>query len=329
MFGSLRIRQSLLTQEDRDAYRAHFCGACHANSGFGKTCSLLTNYDETVLVLLASGLQRDEREPERLPCTAWPLRRVGVQPLAPQLAEFVAAATLAATGAKLRDDVDDGDRRWIAKAGLVLLRGREQRAWRALERAGFDTGEFERMPARQRRAERGAASLDDVAEPSAELVGSLFAFVAELTERPELEAPLRALGRAMGTFVYVDDAIEDFDDDVRRGRFNPLLGGEYTMRSLRTRLATSVDECRRTLAALPLRRPSRRLLEHLVESMHRRVVESSVCSHGRREAGDCDVCSALACLDCGTPGCCECAYCCDCGPNRGQRREERMGGSSR
>ena len=53
---------------------------------------------------------------------------------------------------------------------------------------------------------------------SGEMLGSVF------VPRPEdpWSSVLRAVGAGLGRFIYWMDAWEDYDDDIKKGRFNPL-----------------------------------------------------------------------------------------------------------
>ena len=54
---------------------------------------------------------------------------------------------------------------------------------------------------------------------SGEMLGSVF------VPRPEdpWSDVLRAVGAGLGRFIYWMDAWEDYDDDIKKGRFNPLF----------------------------------------------------------------------------------------------------------
>ncbi len=346
MFGSLRIDDSLLTQEDRASYRAHFCGTCHAMREFGgRACSLLTNYDETVLTVLVAGLERRDGSFERRSCTALPVKKVGVASIAPDHARFVAAATVAAVGAKLRDDVDD-DRSLRARFTLRLLRSRERRAWRTLSECGLSPDVFRSLPRRQQRAElQVGATLAELAAPSADLLGATFARCAQICDRADAVESMRALGRGLGTFVYLWDAVEDLDEDKRRGRFNAiqrvfgdsedLLAASGPHQAIHEQLESTLSRCDRALAELELSAFATRILEHLLTSLRHRVGHRMLAAHGRSaEAGDCDACACCegaSCFGESSGGCCvdgccsscDCCCCCFDQERRDRRRHKR------
>ena len=59
--------------------------------------------------------------------------------------------------------------------------------------------------------------IDALCRPAGQMMGACFAW------RQDGFAPaLERMGAALGRFIYLMDAYEDYDQDVRAGRFNPL-----------------------------------------------------------------------------------------------------------
>ncbi|MEM7199673.1 MAG: DUF5685 family protein [Planctomycetota bacterium] len=351
MFGSLRIAKHRLTAADRSAYRAHFCASCHALHAFGgRSTSLLTNYDQTVLTLVLAGLEGAVEAPWAR-CTAWPLRRVRVQALSPTAARLVAALNVAAVEAKLRDDVrDEGGLRLRARLGRRWLRGRMAKAQSCLaEHSGSARlGEALRdLDGRQAAVERGRHStLAALARPSADVTGAIFAGAGRAVGRPELERPLRALGEGLGRFVYLWDAWVDRDADARRGRFNAVtacMGAAPNRDALRREFAHSLDVADHGRVALPLGEQGA-IVAALLASLRTRVAaalpgEPRLREQRRAEAGDCDcgVCEMCtigelcgsaeggACLGSGEI-CCACPWG-EKGTERRRKKRERKSAS--
>ena len=61
MFGYVVANVDALKQEDRERYRAVYCGLCRAlGKGYGQAGRLTLTYDMTFLILLLSALDRSE-----------------------------------------------------------------------------------------------------------------------------------------------------------------------------------------------------------------------------------------------------------------------------
>ena len=66
MFGYININQKIMTEEDKKAYRAYYCGLCRRlKSSCGAKGQMLLNYDMTFLVVLLTGLYELDNEVSR------------------------------------------------------------------------------------------------------------------------------------------------------------------------------------------------------------------------------------------------------------------------
>ena len=142
---------------------------------------------------------------------------------------LAAVVSLALAAARVRDHVDDRD-------GMVGAPGVRPAARRIAERwlrqgtdaghtLGFDTGVLVAAMDRQAELEATAgpgSSLLSVTEPTETAVAAAFAHTAVLAGRPANEAPLREVGQLFGRVAHLLDAVEDYRDDVARGKWNPL-----------------------------------------------------------------------------------------------------------
>lgn len=317
----------------------------------GRTTSVLANYDQALLSLVVSGIAGSAAGvPVARPCTALRWRTVRVQPLSPPLRTLLAAGNLALVDAKLRDDLDDGPR-WWTRPVRWLLRGKVRRAYRALEALDFDTARVAGLPERQRAAERTAhPGMATLAEPSAALLGAVFAHAARLTGRDELAGAMHRFGRAVGRAVYAFDALDDHDDDRRRGRFNAVaalearLGHGAAVGTARQAVELAVVEALQATSELfghemgdGTARAAivREVLQHLARraaTAADRLLDRPVAAAVRpSEAGDCDcACDGCDCHACDGPGCDACASCipcCDfwlCGGRPGRRGNDEL-----
>jgi len=138
---------------------------------------------------------------------------------------FAAAISLLAAATRLEDHLQDGDPLPLPRfAARRLARRWATQARETAKTLGFDTRPLHEQIAAQRwREAQVNQSLSYYSEPTAFCFGEVFAHTAQLSQRPENLEPLRRVGRAFGQHVYLLDAVEDFVQDQKRGRFNPLL----------------------------------------------------------------------------------------------------------
>jgi Family of unknown function (DUF5685) len=250
-----------------------------------------------------------------------PFRTVAVQPLPPALRAFVAAGNLALAAAKLDDDLDDGGG-LLTRLGRAVLARPAARATRRLAALGFPVSRLAALRARQRAVEREpAASIAELAAPTAELLAQVFVHGAMLAGRQADAAAFAAFGLAIGRVVYGIDALQDQRADARRGRFNAVAAlatrhGESAPALVRAFVLTAVAEARQALAGR-LEAERNEVLAALLDGAVRSAQAAApapVAAARSAEAGDCDLpCDACGdVLDCAPTGGCDGVWCFDC-----------------
>ncbi len=208
---------------------AHLCGLCLAlRDDHGQLARTVTNYDGLVLSALVEA-QSPHLGGRRTagPC---PLRGMRAATVAhgdaPRLA---AAVSLVLASAKVSDHVEDRDgafgRRPVAGiARRVAVRWARQGTATG-DRVGFDTAVLLDSVLRQTEVESSVAAGNSVllaTEPTETATAEAFAHTAVLAGRPGNAGPLREAGRLFGRVAHLLDAVEDLDEDERRGAWNPI-----------------------------------------------------------------------------------------------------------
>lgn len=239
MFGYVRPVEAELRREDRERYRAAYCGLCHA---MGRQCGLparLTlNYDFTLLAILF--LPPEEPILSRRRCPAHPLKKRESCAECKGL-ELAADESVILAWQKLRDDVEDrGFLSGLPPRAAALGLGRAYRG-AAARRPEFDrqvSASLDRLYALEREC---SPSMDRTADTFAGILKA--AVPRELSGRRArtLEQMLYHLGR----WIYLVDAWDDLEEDRAAGRYNPLIvrfGGkpEEELDYMRTTLTHSV-----------------------------------------------------------------------------------------
>ena len=349
MFGIIRPCRHRLGGELAAAWTAQLCGLCLAlRDDYGQVARIATNYDGFVVSLLVEA--QSAGGPARCRAGRCPLRGMRRADVATgDCVRLAAVVSLALAAARVRDHVDDRD-------GMVGVAGVRPAARRIAERwvrqgtdaghtLGFDTGVL--VAAMERQAEleataAGGSSLLAVTEPTETAVAEAFAHTAVLAGRPGNQAPLREVGQLFGRVAHLLDAVEDYHDDVARGKWNPLAATGTPVSEVRALCDDAVLGIELALADVEFADP--RLVRRLLVNEVRRAVsrtfaaqsgtprgqqepinfgpqspgggnlqpgeegEVPVDPQARRNGrwGDC-----ICCCD-GCDCCCDCGDCCDC-----------------
>lgn len=246
MFGFVVADAGALSEEEKERYRAVYCGLCLAlRDRYGQLSRACLTYDLTFFVLLCNSLHEPVETQGASHCVMHPA------PAAPRpwarsaWTDYAADLSVALAYHKVLDDVaDDGD--LAARAAERLLAGAYERT-RA--RIPEQCAEIERAMATIRAIEQkgAAADPDAAANEFGRMLGRLFArnqgFWAETMEE---------LGRGLGRFIYLMDAAVDFADDAASGSYNPFVALGSDAEAMRATLALAAADAAAPYERLPL-----------------------------------------------------------------------------
>ncbi|MGY4098331.1 DUF5685 family protein [Nocardia sp. R16R-3T] len=271
---------------DPGQWRTHMCGLCLGlRDGHGQLARAATNTDAILLSMLTEAqLPGPVGRTTAGPCALRGMRRAEVASADSPGVVLAATASLLLGAAKIRDHVDDGDgsvltrrpmtkvsNRWADRArsqaaliGLdvepLVAAINSQSHLEALALAGADPsgpaepgarGLLGGRPEISENASR-AISLDELTAPTQLCAAEFFAHTAVLADRRENVAALREAGLHFGRIAHLADAVEDFDADRTRGRFNPLAATGTSMPEAYDLLRQSDSQLRRAVAQTKL-----------------------------------------------------------------------------
>ncbi len=231
MYGYVRTHAPELKVREQEYYRAVYCGLCRTMGKCTGQCSRMTlSYDFTFFALVRMALTgaRIEVKPRR--CLAHPTRK---RPLAEPNDDLALCACMSAILAyhKIRDDLRDerGLKRTAATAVSPFVGSIRRRAMKR----GYTDADRRVAIAMRKLCELEASrpvSVDQPASLFGELMATLLAYGLEGNQAKLAHT----IGLHVGRWVYILDAIDDFAEDVKAGRYNPLacLYGDPAMTEL-------------------------------------------------------------------------------------------------
>jgi hypothetical protein len=234
MLGLVHACRSTLDDEQFAQWQAHLCGLCLSlRDSRGQLSRAVTNTDAVLVsVLVEAQLPAGAARTTAGPCPLRGMRTAAVVPAGAAAARLGATASLTLAAAKAADVV--GERTHGMAPGA--FRARAAGAMRQpLRRAALAdrsmaeaVGVVELLTDLSGQAElearvRSGDPLAMVTAPTARACARVFATAAVVADRPVNEAPLRAIGAAFGELAHLLDAVDDLDEDRRRGAFNPVL----------------------------------------------------------------------------------------------------------
>ena len=243
MFGYVKPYNPELRVRELEEYKAVYCGLCkQLGRSFGVFARFTLSYDFAFLAMLKTALDSEIcPETERCACIAHPFcKRIRVRENAAM--QMAARAAMISVYYKLLDDREDEG--FFRRIGAVLLLPFAKRARRKAlafaDGAAADEAAA-KMSAAQAQLEAGKCQIPDAAaEPTANFLAAVLKNCAATAEQA---AVLERFGYLLGRYVYLCDALDDLEDDRRRGRYNPFLyaGGEAAIAAKNALFLTTAE----------------------------------------------------------------------------------------
>lgn len=248
MFGYINVNRKELSEENRKIYQAYYCGLCQKlKKNYGAKSQMFLNYDMTFLVVLLTGLYEPDNEEYEFTCSMHPMKKRWA--CHSEIGDYAAAMNVLLVYHNLVDDWKD-DRKITGRTMAGMLKKDYARAAAAYPRQSRAVEQYmESLALYERNRE---TNIDLAAGITGEMLGELFAW-----REDEWYDELKTLGFYMGKFIYLMDAYEDLDKDVKKGSYNPLrnLKMEYgkDFETLCKLMMTSMmSECAKSFERLPI-----------------------------------------------------------------------------
>lgn len=246
MFGYLTLSPEGLTREQQERYQMYYCGLCRAlGERFGPAGRVILSNDMTFLCILLTSLYEPEDAAGDGRCLPHPVRKRGF--VRNQFTDYCADMNVALAYHKCQDDWKD-DRSLAGRMEAGLLRKSYEQVRRrypdvceTIESCLHEIALLEKS---------GHIAPDEPAQLTARMLGRIF------RHQPDFWADtLQGMGEALGRFIYLMDAYDDLDSDLKRKRYNPLreMAGQEDFETLcQEALSLLIGECAQAFELLPL-----------------------------------------------------------------------------
>lgn len=245
MFGYVTICEPELKVKDLRKYRAYYCGLCRKlKEEYGFIGQMTLTYDMTFAIILLTSLYETDTGMYRRRCKAHPMKKQ--QMLINEITEYAADMNLLLAYYHLKDDWND-EKKVGGLLGTGVLGSRAKqiisrypRQSRVIETSLGELSVCEKENSRD---------LDRTAGCFGNLMAELFVWKEDVWEEG-----LRRMGFFLGKFIYIMDAYEDLEEDMKKDCYNPLSdirkqeGYEEKMRQI---LCMMIAECTAQFEKLP------------------------------------------------------------------------------
>lgn len=248
MFGYININQNELSEDSKKAYQSYYCGLCQRlKTSCGTKGQMLLNYDMTFLVVLLTGLYELENQESDFTCPLHPTKKR--QSWINEATDYAADMNVILAYHNMLDDWKD-DKAYAKRAFVKILDKDYNRIMCKYPRQVKAIEDF--MKKQEEAERRKETNIDIVAGLTGEMLGEIFVWRDDVWKEE-----LKTLGFYMGKFIYIMDAYEDYEDDMKRKQYNPLVilaeESEQDFDTLCKLVLTSMmSECAKSFERLPI-----------------------------------------------------------------------------
>ena len=251
MFGYVKPDAKELLVKEHEFYKSTYCGICRSMKKHTGALSTVTiTYDSVFLALVRMAYIPDsELGSSMRRCVAHPMKKKCM--LTDNSAiEYTARAFAILSYYKMKDDLADeglAKRMLVSAVRPILASAKKKADLVPLAQIVRDRLEKITEIEKERRP-----SIDEPAELFGELLGEIFAYGLDGSDR----LVTYECGFHLGKFILLADAIDDYDSDLKEGKYNPFViaygGKELTRENKQNVKTTLLIECKKLESAINL-----------------------------------------------------------------------------
>ena len=251
MFGYVKPDVKELLVKEHEFYKSTYCGICRSMKKHTGALSTVTiTYDSVFLALVRMAYLPDSELGSSMQrCAVHPLKKRCM--LTDNSAiEYTARAFAILSYYKMKDDLADeklAKKMLVSAVRPILNHAKKKADLKPLAEIVRDRLEKISAIEKEKRP-----SIDEPAELFGELLGEIFAYGLEGSDR----LVTYECGFHLGKFILLVDAIDDYDTDLKEGKYNPFViayGGKPLTRENKQNVKTTLLlECKKLENAVNL-----------------------------------------------------------------------------
>ena len=213
MFGYIVVNKPEMKFREFDLYQSYYCGLCKSlKDRYGKRGQMTLSYDMTFLALLLTSLYESETVSGYRRCVAHPIEKHLYRQN--EFTDYAADMNLLLSYEKCLDDWND-EHKTKKRMMAALLKSKNEEVYQRypekIDRICACMVQIHELEKNESR------NIDEVSGAFGEIMAEIFAY-----RQDEWEETLRRMGFFFGKFIYLMDAYEDIEADLKQGTYNPL-----------------------------------------------------------------------------------------------------------
>ena len=220
MLGYVLPDKGELKLREYEIYSGYYCGICkYIGRTYGQLPRMSLSYDAAFLAMLLACVDNTPDDPKSEHCAVHHIRYKTI--IRNTAIEYAGDVMLILAWHKLADDARD-EGKLYAKATMALFKKHYDKLrvkYPALcERIEAGVRELSDLEG------NNCDSIDRVAEPFAQILQNIFKTGSvTVCGQSELHETFAKIGYHLGKWIYLIDAVDDIEENIGSGSYNPLL----------------------------------------------------------------------------------------------------------
>lgn len=219
MFGYVKVNKPEMKVKEYETYRGLYCSLCKSlGKHFGVLSRLTLSYDITFLLLMRLSFNLTVPEFKRGRCPFNPSKACNYCLNGENELKYAAAVSMMMFYFKVKDNISDGN--ILKKLAMYFLLPYAYLKFRKAQKMYPDVAlMITESMARQAKNELAKTDITDkAAHESADVLGKIFAFGFD-----DKNGTAYRFGYGVGKFVYLCDAADDIEKDIKSRSYNPFV----------------------------------------------------------------------------------------------------------
>lgn len=243
IFGYVICNKNGLSKEEIDRYQSVYCGLCRSlGKQFGQLERMSLSYDMTFVALFLSALYEPEEKQEKIHCPVHPFKKR--EALENEYIDYAASMSIALTYYKCLDDWNDEKKKLSYQCSKYLQKKYEEvekkypRQCRCIKESIEQLTEIEKSP---------DSIPDDAVNCNGKMLTELFVYQEDFWS-----GSLRNFGYELGRFIYLMDAAMDYEEDQKKGNYNPLVRLGISPKDAKPIMMNAIGNASKEFESLPI-----------------------------------------------------------------------------
>lgn len=247
LFGYVSANPKMMNEQEVQRYRGLYCGLCRClGKRHGQLTRLSLTYDMTFLALFLSSMYEPEECEEQFWCMVHPKGKHAS--IMTPYTEYAADMNVLLAYLNCMDNWQDDKNMVALLESVIFKKGYRETQHKYPRQANVISRELEVLSKLE--AER-CTNIDEPANCFGRLLGELFV----VDESNHFAEDLRQFGFYLGKFIYLYDAVMDYESDKASGNYNPIVLGfdePLSAQTARELLTYYISACTQIFGRLPI-----------------------------------------------------------------------------